>query len=149
MAHSSDPAVHNALGIMESTRLSPEQKEAKISNILSRMDAASAAIFVNSLLVTAGTSKNGATLSTSLANTLIQVAKSNPTLQSSIGLGMGRATATMNTAGYTGSSTALNAAARNSGLASLMTAMNTGVQQGQNTTVFTFVISPSQVNSQN
>ena len=142
MAQSSNPDVANILGIMQSTALSEAQKDAQISGILSR--SADPGVLVNALLVTGGTSANGIALSTSLSNTLVAVAKSTPALQSAIGIGMGRAAATMGATGYAGATGAIQAAARSSGLTGLTTGLQTGIQQGQNTAVFTLVISPSQ-----
>lgn len=145
IAHSSSPDVNHALAIMRSTTLTEAQKEAKVGALMAGMDSAVAARFVNSLLVTGGATPNGAALANALSVTLAAVAKSNPTLQSGIGLGMGRAVATMGAAGYVSASTSIQNAAAAAGLTVLTNAFATGLQQGNNTTLFRLVISPSQV----
>jgi hypothetical protein len=146
IAHSSSPSVNHALAIMRSTTLTEAQKEAKVGALMANMDSAAAAKFVNSLLVTGGTTSNGAALSTALSATLVAIAKSstNVALQGAIGIGMGRAAATMSAAGYTSASANISGAANSSGLTILTKALTVGIQQGNNTTIFTLVISPAQ-----
>ncbi len=131
---------------MRSTTLTEAQKEAKVGALMAKMDSGTAAIFVNSLLVTGGTTANGAALSNALSNTLVAIAKSstNVALQGAIGLGMGRAAATMSAAGYVSASAGISGAANASGLTTLTKGLTTGIQQGNNTAIFTLVISPSQ-----
>lgn len=130
---------------MRSSTLTEEQKEAKVGALMAGMSAAAAARFVNSLLVTGGTTSNGAALSSALSATLVAVAKSNPALQSAVGIGMGRAVATMSAAGYATASANISGAANASGLSALAKSLTVGIAQGNNTAVFTLVISPSQV----
>jgi hypothetical protein len=146
MAHSSSLSVNHALAIMRSTTLTEAQKEAKVGALMATMDSATAARFVNSLLVTGGTTPNGAALSSALSSALVAIAKSstNVALQGAIGIGMGRAAATMSAAGYTSASANISGAANASGLSTVTKGLTTGIQQATSTTIFTLVISPAQ-----
>jgi len=109
---------------MQNSNLSQEAKDERIARILARSpDAASVII---SLLVTGGVSKTGDSLAGLISNTLVQVAKTNPSLQASIGTGMGKAAAVMAAFGYAGAAATMNTAVTNSGLFILQVAASKG-----------------------